>query len=153
MKRTITLIIIMVFVFAMTVTSAHAGASKRRRHHLEGFLLGSGVGFISATIVNRLHKGQKKAYIPEQKQKETRQGRYCREHGQWSDCHNCPDCDDYMEPDGYWTVKRVWVPAEYEDKWNPGHYNKRGKWVSGRYQRFIIRKGHYRKQRIWVSCY
>ena len=53
---------------------------------------------------------------------------------------------------GYWKSHRVWVPAEHETVWNPGHYNAYDQWISGRWIKIETRSGFWQKDRVWVSC-
>ncbi len=141
MKKKLITIIAIVCMLSLAATSVYAdSASKRRRHQLEGFLVGSTAAFIGASIINSLNNKKSGAYNNNNKQ------RYQREQ-YYSDRYR------YQEPDGHWEVERIWVEPEYEEKWNPGHYNKRGRWVRGRYQRFITKRGYYKKRRVWVCRY
>ena len=140
MKKKLITIIAIVCMLSLAATSVYAdSASKRRRHQLEGFLVGSTAAFIGASIINSLNNKKSGAY-------NNNKQRYQREQ-YYSDRYR------YQEPDGHWEVERIWVEPEYEEKWNPGHYNKRGRWVRGRYQRFITKRGYYKKRRVWVCRY
>ncbi|MCK5098468.1 MAG: hypothetical protein KAR45_10220 [Desulfobacteraceae bacterium] len=138
MKKIIITILAIVCMISFTVVSSHAGSSKRHRHHLEGFILGSGAGFIGAAIINKLQHDRPRHHKRYHK----------RHHGRY--CGNRCRCG---EPTGHWKIKRIWVPEEYEERWNPGHYNKRGRWVCGKYERFVVREGYWKEKRIWVCYY
>jgi hypothetical protein len=43
----------------------------------------------------------------------------------------------------------MWVPAEYKKVWNPGHYNRRGKWRPGRWINIEVEPGHWSERRVW----
>ena len=138
MKKTIITIMAIACMISFTAASSLAGSSKRHRHHLEGFLLGSGAGFLGATIISTLHRERPGHYIdgPRHQRKHCRSRRH-RHH----------------KSIGHWEIKRIWVEAEYEERWNPGHYNKKGHWKSGRYQRFVVKEGYWKEKRIWVCRY
>ena len=46
---------------------------------------------------------------------------------------------------------KVWVPPVYKKVWNPGHYNRRGWWVSGYWIEKEIRPGYWEKHRTWTA--
>lgn len=54
---------------------------------------------------------------------------------------------------GRWEIRREWVPAEVKRVWNPGHYNRRGKWVRGHWIRVQIEPGYWREKQVWVPYY
>ena len=55
-----------------------------------------------------------------------------------------------MYKKGHWKTRKIWVEPIYETRWNPGHYNKRGRWVSGRHEKFLMADGYWQKKRVWV---
>ena len=138
MKKTIIAIMAIACMVSFTVTASDAGSSKRRRHHLEGFLIGSGAGFLGATIINKLHHNRP---------------RFSNDEGRCSKKHRHSYKRRHRGPKGYWEVKQIWVEPEYEERWNPGHYNRKGEWRCGRYQRFIVKEGYWKEERIWVCRY
>ena len=52
---------------------------------------------------------------------------------------------------GYWDIRKVWIPAEYEWVWVREHYNKRGRWVSGSYEEVMINEGYWETTKVWIS--
>ena len=144
MKKTIITIIAITCMISLTSISSHAGSSKRAR--LEGFIIGSSTAFLGAAIINQLHHNRPRVIIHESKP------RHHKKHYR-SNRHRHNDRRRYHEPRGHWEVERIWVAEEYEERWNPGHYNKKGVWKSGRYQRFVVREGYWTEKRVWVSRY
>ena len=145
MKKTTITIMTVICIISFTITSAYAGSSKRRRHHLESFIIGTSAGFLGAAIMSQLHHNRPIAYAYEPK-------RHKRHHPR----HNGRYCNKRYrrgEPTGHWRIERIWVAEEYEERWNPGHYNKRGRWIAGRYERFVVREGYWEKKRVWVCRY
>jgi len=51
---------------------------------------------------------------------------------------------------GYWELRKVWVPPSYSRVWNPGHYNRYGKWVPGQWIKSVKNRGYWAMERIWV---
>jgi len=130
----------------ISVTAANAGAA--RRHTIEGFMLGTGVVLLGTAIINEINKNtapgpaQTHHWTNQQKEKEFKphkrhkKYRHHRKHAK--------------RARGHWESERVWIDPVYETKWNPGHYNRKGKWVSGRYEKFMIKQGHWSKNKVWV---
>jgi hypothetical protein len=52
---------------------------------------------------------------------------------------------------GHWELKKEWVPAVYKRVWNPGHYNRHGRWVRGRWVEIIDEPGYWVEKKVWVS--
>lgn len=142
MKKTIIAIMAITCMITLTNISSHAGSSKRDR--LEGFIIGSSAGFIGATIINQLHHNRPRVVIHEQRPGQRRHKKHYRSNRQ----HR-----RYERSGGHWEVTRIWVEPVYEERWNPGHYNRNGEWRSGRYQRFVVQEGYWKEKRVWVSCY
>ena len=145
MKKTIITTMTIICIVSITAASVYADSRKRHRHQLEGFIFGTGAGFLGATIMNKLHHKRPKVYVEEPRHKKRHYAKRHRRDRRYR--------QSQAQPAGYWKVKKEWVPEEYVEKWNPGHYNKRGKWVGGRLERFVVREGYWEKRRVWVSYY
>ena len=126
---------VLVLTFFSTV-SAHAD-----RKTVEGFMLGTGVAILSAAIFNGIHKTSPHQYI----QKHSRSDKY-RHAGNRYDRRNFR----HQGPRGYWQIERIWIDPVYEKKWNPAHYNRRGEWVNGRHEKFLVQNGYWQEEKIWV---
>ena len=57
----------------------------------------------------------------------------------------------HRSPRGYWDVRKTWVAPAYERTWNPGHYDRRGRWVSGHWIEIEKASGYWTEERVWVS--
>ena len=57
------------------------------------------------------------------------------------------------EPAGYWEIRKHWVPPVVKKVWNPGHYNRRGHWVSGHWISIEEAPGHWIEKKVWVPYY
>ena len=144
MKKIISITASALLLICFSTLSAHAGAA--RRHTIEGFMLGTGVAILTAAIFNGTHQQPRPAYTgnnnsqdsgcyPEYRYSyKTKPHRKYRHHG----------------PRGHWEVDRIWVEPVYETKWNPGHYNRGGDWVSGRQERFLVKDGYWQEEKVWV---
>lgn len=144
MKKTITITTAILLFVCFSTVSAHAGAA--RRHTVEGFMLGAGVTILSAAIINGIHRDSRGHYTksyarPDRRHPDRyddgcgrRNHRKIKSHG----------------PRGHWEIEKIWISPVYEKKWNPGHYNRRGIWVSGRHKKFMIKQGYYREEKLWV---
>jgi len=153
MKKTIIITVATIFVLTLTITSAYAGSAKKNRERLEGFIIGSSAGFLGAAILNQVQNNRPKVVVHEPEHNGNHNKESYRGHGGRHENGYSSQRHGYREHRGHWEIKRRWVPEEYEEKWIPGHYNKRGRWVSGKYRRFVVREGYWRENRIWVSSY
>ena len=151
MKKTIITILAITFIIGVTTASSQAGSSKRDR--LKGFIIGSHVGFLGATIINQIHHDRQKAYAPEPRHNRKDKKHYRSSHNRKDKQHYRSSHRRQYRSIGHWEMKRKWVSEQYEERWNPGHYNKKGVWKSGRYQRIVVREGYWKEKRIWVARY
>ncbi len=128
-KRIAIIGIMAVIGMTFIVSSADAGSRNRRhRHMLQGAAIGIGAFMIGKAIHDQIHHRPLEAHLPVE--------------------HYSPppyrDC-------GYWEVRRVWVPPTYRQVWNPGHYDRRNRWVPGRYIEIVDRPGYWDERRVWVA--
>ena len=139
MKKQIAIATVTVLIIGLSTSFAQAGAA--RRHTIEGFLLGTGVTLLGTAIVNSMndcepvvvkhahHRPSAPVYVEHRPVKY----RYAKKHRR-----------------GHWEKRKVWVAPVYETRWNPGHYNKRGRWVKGRHIEIQVSDGYWKKERAWV---
>lgn len=125
-KRMFTIIFVGIIAIAITASASWAGS--RGRHQLEGFAIGVGALLLTKAIIDHHHDTVVVAPT-------THKHRHRRPH---------------HKPSGYWEVRKEWVPAIHKKVWNPGHYNRRGIWVGGRWIKVETHPGHWTKRRIWV---
>ncbi|MCF6246418.1 MAG: hypothetical protein L3J69_03555 [Desulfobacula sp.] len=126
----------------ISVSAAHAGAA--RRHTIEGFVLGTGVALLGTAIFQEMNKdaAPRPAYTrhwPDRYEEEGFKQYKYRHHRKYAE-----------RTRGHWESERVWIAPVYEKRWNPGHYNRTGTWMSGRYENFVIEQGHWAKNKVWV---
>lgn len=147
MKRTIAITTAVLLLTAIvSITSAHAGAA--RRHTIEGFMIGTGVAILGAAIINELNKdtGTVEAHAYSRHPRTVYEKPYY--HGPRKKHHRG---HRYAHRNrGHWEIEKIWIAPVYEKRWNPGHYNRRGEWVSGRYEKFVVQEGYWTTEKIWV---
>lgn len=140
MKKIITAITCGFLVIVLSSAPARAD-----RKTMEGFLLGTGVAILGSVIIHEINRDnrQHQGYHIPPRDHHRRDRFHKSNYGSYKKRH-------YKPRKGHWQIERVWVAPVYERKWNPGHYNRRGKWVEGRYERFLVCEGYYKKERVWV---
>jgi len=131
MKKLISIAIASLLIIGASSSFAQAGAA--RRHTIEGFLLGTGVTLLGSAIVNGLNRPDPIRINNGHRHDEYRYPKHKKRHRR-----------------GRWEIQKIWVDPVYETRWNPGHYNKRGKWRFGRHQEFCVADGYWKKERVWV---
>lgn len=122
-KRFFTLFLIAIISIAFTASASWAGSAQK--HRLEGAVIGIGALILTKAIIDH----QRDVYAAQTQ----------------------PTVYEYHHrPAGYWDTQKEWVPARYEKIWNPGHYNRRGHWVSGHWVQKEIEPGYWTQRRVWV---
>lgn len=143
MKKTIATVTAVCLALIFSSTPAHAD-----RKTMEGFLLGTGITILGTAIISEMNKNSQPAYRTG-KRHEHRAYRAGYKHG-YKD-RTCKKYRHRKHRRGHWEVERIWIEPVYERKWNPGHYNRRGNWVNGRYEKFLMAEGYWKKERVWVK--
>lgn len=122
-------------VMFICLTTAPAQADRKTR---EGFLLGIGAAVLGTAIYQSLDRS------PGYREPQRYHGSPAFERG--------PQCRDDRWHDkraaGHWRIERIWVGPVYDTRWNPGHYNRKGHWVGGRYETFKVRDGYWEERRV-----
>jgi len=135
MKQLISMTTAVVMLILLATAPAHADRKTR-----EGFMLGVGAAVLGSMIYQGLNHpyGHREPY--------RHAGPPAYERG--------PQCQDNrwhaQRPAGYWGIKKVWVEPVYETRRHPGHPKNKGKWNSGRHERYMVRDGHWKEVRVWV---
>ena len=131
MKRTQIFAMATVALLSLTfiAPSAWAGSRHRRhRHMLPGAAIVIEVFIPGKALHDHVHRSPVAAWLP------------CQQYKSPSPCQ----C-------GRWELHRVWMPPTYKRVWNLGHYNRRRRWVPGRWIEMIDRSGYWDEQRVWVA--
>lgn len=126
MKKIMIMLIIMIFGLSLVAQSAFAGS--KQRHRWQGVTIGVGAAILGHAILNSCNENPS-----------------CRKAPVYS--HPCPPSHRY----GHWEVRSVWVAPKYKRVWNPGHYSRRGSWVSGQWQMIEKQPGYWQEQEVWVA--
>ncbi len=145
MKKTIATISAIFLVIVFSSSPARAD-----RKTMEGFLLGTGVAILGTAIIHGIHRDNNSNHTQYQSSYSNHK---TYRHSGYKDRdrhHSYKKHHRKSHRRGHWEVDRVWIDPVYEKKWNPGHYNRHGEWVNGRYERFEICKGYWKEEKTWV---
>ena len=126
-KRIISIILFASVAIAFAAPATWAGSPSQ--HRLEGAAIGIGALILTKAIIDH-HRHEVAAVAPAS--------------------HRYGNHRPRRAPAGYWEIQKKWVPATYNRVWNPGHYNRRGRWIPGRWMNIEVEPGHWSKRRIWV---
>jgi len=124
-KTVITVSLLAVFV-SFTAIPSSAWAGSPRSHRMEGVAIGIGAAIIGTALISAYQHANQPAEV----------------HYYY---HPEPPA-----PAGYWETQQEWVPPEYRKQWNPGHYDRRGRWTAGRWIQIETRPGYWMEKRVWV---
>jgi hypothetical protein len=141
MKKNKLAVIFLIPLLLVTFSATSAYAGSRERHRWEGAAIGIGSLVLGGILIDQI-------------------GRQCTPLGQIG--RQCaPRLDHtyvYLDPPrplrkkrGHWKMRRRWVEPSYERVWNPGHYNRHEKWVSGQWIMIVDREGYWIEERVRVK--
>lgn len=135
MKTMISITTAVVMLICLSSAPAHAD-----RKTTEGFLLGIGAAVLGTAIYQGLNHSS--GY------REPQRHHVPPAYGRRAQCRN--DQRHVRPPVVRWEIQRIWVEPVFETRWNPGHYNRKGRWVGGRHETFKVRDGYWEKRRVRV---
>jgi len=141
MQKTISIITAALILVCFSTVSAHAD-----RKTMEGFMLGTGVAILGAAIIHGINKDSHPQYASSYSTHNDHN--YAKHRYGHKNKHHRKYCQH--RPRGHWEIEKRWIEPVYEIKWNPGHYNRRGEWIDGRDERFIVTKGCWQEDKVWV---
>ncbi|MBI9082010.1 MAG: hypothetical protein JEZ11_00350 [Desulfobacterales bacterium] len=133
MKKQLTLITAMVLSLTILTPSAQAGSPQS--HRWEGVAIGLGAAILGSALVDNYYRAPQPAprvYAPPAPAYR----------------HHRPSGRPYQ---GHWEIRKTWVQPAYEKIWNPGHFNRRGRWVEGEWLRVEKAPGYWEEERVWVA--
>lgn len=130
-KRSLSLVII-VSVLSLSLTASTAFAGKAQHDRWKGVAIGVGAVILGSAIWD--HHRHYPPRAPEYYKAPARRSEKYRSHRK-----------------GHWKIEKEWASPTYRDVWNPGHYNRRDKWVDGAWIKIETKPGYWTKTRVWVS--
>ena len=135
MKTNKLLISLVATLIAVTLIATPALAGSKQQHRWEGVAIGVGAAILGHAIYHA-HKGASHPQVVYQAPEPAP-----RYH------HRYP----FKHRRGHWEWKKTWVAPTYEKIWNPGHYNRRGRWIPGHWIDVQTSDGYWKKERVWVA--
>lgn len=126
MKKKHLLMILLITFFSIGVITPSAWAGGKHRYRWEGIAIGIGAAMIGHALIQHhrhYHPPPVVVYKP------SPPPRYS----------------------GHWEVRKIWIPPTYERVWNPGHYNRRGRWIPGQWIKIERNPGYWVDKRVWVE--
>jgi len=130
------LIGIPVVLIASVLISAPAMAGSKQQHRWEGVAIGVGAAILGHAIY-QAHKDAPTARVVY--------------------VEPTPVRSKYRHPShpkhrhGRWEWQKTWVAPTYEKVWNPGHYDRKGRWVQGHWIEVKTSDGYWTKERVWIA--
>ncbi len=137
MKKTVSIITAIIILIVVSTTSANAG-----RKTMERVMFGTGAAILGAAMIHGIHHNSRPLYISN-----TPWHYDAYRHGDRKK-HNKRYSQNRQR--GHWETQKIWIEPVYATKWNPGHYNRRGRWINGRYTQYVVTDGCWQKNRIWI---
>ena len=116
------------------IIASPVGAGNVQRNRWEGLAIGIGAAILGKVIFDHV-------------QQQRRSSGAVYGHHRYPEPHYGPP----HRHSGHWEIRKVWVPPVYKRVWNPGHYNRKGRWVSGKWIKIEKQPGYWKKERIWIS--
>lgn len=126
-KRIFYIILIGIVTIVFSAPASWAGSPAQ--HRLEGVAIGIGALILTKAIIDH-HRHDMASVTPA--------GYYRKPHR------------PRHRPAGYWDIEKAWVPPKYDKVWNPGHYNRRGRWIPGHWMEIEVEPGHWSERKVWV---
>jgi hypothetical protein len=133
MKTKMLLISLVTALVGSTLVASSALAGSKQRHRWEGVAIGVGAAILGHAIY-QTHKTEQRQPVAYVEPERTYRHHYRPKHRH-----------------GHWEWQKTWVPPTYETVWNPGHYNRKGLWVSGHWMEVETSDGHWTRERVWVA--
>ena len=131
MKKNKLALIFLIPLLLVTFSATSAYAGSRERHRWEGAAIGIGSLVLGGILVDQI-------------------GRQCTPHREHAYAYLDPP-QPLRKKRRHWKMRRRWVEPSYERVWNPGHYNRHGKWVSGQWIMIIDKEGYWIEERVRVK--
>ncbi|WP_319525560.1 hypothetical protein [uncultured Desulfosarcina sp.] len=104
--------IIAVLLTSITLVAAPVFAGSKQQHRWEGVAIGLGAAILGHAIYQAHLDASQPRVVYVEPAPEYRQPR--PEHHR-----------------GHWEWQKTWIAPTFEKVWNPGHYDRKGRWVPG----------------------
>lgn len=128
MKAKTAVIVGLLIIFAsFSLIPANAWAGSPQSHRWEGVAIGVGAAIIGTALLQAYQNGGSAAYVYQRPMPPP-------------------------VPAGHWEIQQAWVPPVYEKTWNPGHYDRRGRWIPGQWIQIQTQSGYWTENRVWVPA-
>jgi len=131
-KNLFALLLTTILCISFLIPSVWAGS--KQRHRWQGVAIGLGTAILGNAIFKHYHN----EYYSHRKPSPVVAPGYN---------YHPPK---YGRHRGYWEVRKEWIRPTYKKDWNPGRYNRRGKWVPGHWIEIEVRPGCWTETRVWV---
>jgi hypothetical protein len=122
-----------VAILTIALVPPAAVAGSKQRHRWEGVAIGVG----AAILGHAVYQAHKTVPKPQ---------RVCVNNERGANQRHRPG---YRH--GHWEWQRVWVPPSFETVWNPGHYDRKGRWQKGDWIQVQRETGHWTRERVWIA--
>jgi len=131
MKTKKLLLCSLVTLLLMGLASSSSLAGSKQRHRWEGVAIGVGAAILGHAIY-QAHQTVPRPQVVygDPETRERRHHVHCHGHLEW---------------------QKVWVPSVTERVWNPGHYNRGGRWVKGHWIEVVRQEGYWSRERVWLA--
>jgi len=136
MKKKSLIIICIAVIVSISIAASSARAGNVQRNRWEGVAIGVGATILGKVILDQYRDRRNPAVI-------------VRHAPPYKPKHH-----KYRRPRkvrGHWEIRKEWVAPAYKRVWNPGHYNRKGRWVPGRWIEIETEPGYWAERRVWVA--
>jgi len=137
MKKKNLFIILTTLILFLSFMKPSAWAGNVQRNRWEGVAIGIGAAILGNALINHYRYSVSAQSTVNQRHPPT--PNYGHRYRQ--------------KPSGHWEIRKVWVPSTYKKVWNPGHYNRYGRWVPEQWMNIEKKPGYWTKERVWVCKY
>lgn len=135
MKRKRLFIILTTLILCLSFMKPSAWAGNVQRNRWEGVAIGAGAAILGHALITHFRYAEPAR--PTANQHHPPPPRYSPRYRH--------------KPSGHWEVRKVWVPPTCKRVWNPGHYNRSGRWVPGQWISIERNPGYWTTENVWVS--
>ena len=137
MKKKNLFIILTTLIFCLSFMKPPALAGNVKRNRREGVAIGAGAAILGNALTNHFRYSVPARSIVNQHHPPAPHYRNRYRH----------------KPLRHWEVRKVWIQPTYKRLWNPGHYNRYGRWIPGQWLRIEKKPGYWTKERVCISKY